>query len=72
MPQTREAKEGKSTYRILGRILVPLENYSHKVSRHVISESTETSRSTGAGKVALGGELVRLWRRGFLEGSPKM
>lgn len=26
VPQTREAKEGKSTYRILGRILVPVEN----------------------------------------------
>lgn len=41
MAQTRGAKRGKSTYRILGRRAVPVENYSPKVSRHVISESTE-------------------------------
>lgn len=71
MPQTiKGAKEEKSTYRILGREAVPVENYFHKVNRHGISESTEASRGAGTGKVVPRGELVRLWRRGFPEGSP--
>ena len=72
MPQTRGAKEGISTYRIVGREAVLVENYFHKVSRHVISESTEASRGAGTGTVVLRGELVRLWRKGFLLGIPGM
>ena len=50
--------------------MVPVENYSHKMDRCVIIVSIETGRGAGTGKVVLGGELVRLWRRGLLGGSP--
>lgn len=49
-----------------------MENYFHKVSRHAKSESAEASRGAGTGKAVLRGELVRLWREGFLLGSPGM
>lgn len=71
MPQTiKGAKEGQSTYKILWREAVLLENYFHKVNRHGISVSIEASKGVGTGKVVPRGELVRFWRRGFLEGSP--